>query len=164
MAEEKRKSMFWVFVAGFAAAVAAFAIVNNAAQQTTTSQFCGSACHEMQSVYRGWKASSHYANKTGSVTNCVDCHLPPQNEYFARSAREVYEGGRNICRHFFGSPYDPNAMRQRVLTTLPDNRCVRCHATLLVKPPTAGSRIAHENPEKLRCVECHKVMHERIDN
>ena len=89
------------------------------------------------------------------------CHLPPQEKYFARTADELYEGTKNLSRHFFGAAYDPNAMQKKVLATLQDSRCIRCHETLLVKPKTVGSRIAHENPEKLRCVECHKVMHGR---
>ena len=161
--EQKKKSKWWIFGAGFVAAVAAFAVENDIAQRVTTSQFCGTTCHEMDGVYRGWKASALYANDMGSVTHCVDCHLPPQNEYFARTADELYEGTKNLSKHFFSGPYDPNAMQKKVLAALPDKRCSRCHETLLVKPKTVGSRIAHENPEKLRCVECHKVMHERID-
>jgi nitrate/TMAO reductase-like tetraheme cytochrome c subunit len=161
MADEKKKSRAWFFVVGFAAAVAAFAVTNPIKERVTSSEFCGTTCHEMEGVYRAWKTSPLYANKMGSVTHCVDCHLPPPNEYFARTAREVYEGSRNIYNHFWGPAYDPNAMEKRVLSMMGDDRCIRCHQTLLVKPNTIGSRIAHENPEKLRCVECHKLMHGR---
>lgn len=162
MAEEKKKkSKLWVFAAGFVAAIVAFAVENDIAQRVTTSEFCGTTCHEMDGVYRGWRASPLYANDMGSVTHCADCHLPPQKEYFCRTADEIYEGTKNICKHFFGPSYDPNAMHKKVLAAMRDDRCIRCHETLLVKPKTIGSRIAHENPNKLRCVECHKVMHER---
>jgi nitrate/TMAO reductase-like tetraheme cytochrome c subunit len=163
MADEKKKIKWRVFAAGFAAAVIAFAIENDIAQWVTRSEFCGTACHEMEGVYRGWKASPLYANDMGSVTHCADCHLPGQKDYFARTADELYEGTKNLYKHFAGRPYEPNAMQKKVLATMPDKRCARCHETLLVKPKTIGSRIAHENPEKLRCVECHKVMHERIE-
>ena len=150
MAPETKKSRKWyVFAAGFVAAAVCFAIENDIAQRVTTSEFCGTTCHEMEGVYKGWKASTLYANDMGSVTHCVDCHLPPQKDYFARSADELYEGTKNIYKHFLGPPYDPNAQQKKVLATMPDKRCDRCHETLLVKPKTAGSRIAHENPEKL---------------
>ena len=80
MAEENKKLRVWVFVAGFIAAVVCFAVENDIAQRVTTSQFCGTTCHEMDGVYRSWKASPLYANDMGSVTHCADCHLPPQKE------------------------------------------------------------------------------------
>jgi sulfatase modifying factor 1 len=160
---KKNSNIGWVFAAGFIVAIIAFAVENDIARRVTNSEFCGTGCHEMEGVYRGWKASTLYANDMGSVTHCVDCHLPPQGEYFSRTADELYEGTKNISKHFFAGPYDPNAMQKQVLAALPDKRCVRCHETLLVKPKNVGSKIAHENPEKLRCVECHKIMHERIN-
>ena len=167
--------------AGFVIAVLCFAVVNDIAQRVTTSEFCGTTCHEMDGVYRGWKASEHYANRTGSLTHCVDCHLPPQAEYFARSANELYEGTKDIFRHFSITEvvpdynavadkngdsriYEPNVMRQKVLASkMPDTRCTRCPLNAFSQAAYGRLRIAHENPNKLKCVECHKVMHERID-
>ena len=68
MAEHKKRSrIVLIFAAGFIAAVIAFAIANDIAQRVTKSEFCGTTCHEMEGVYRGWKASGHYANDIGQL-------------------------------------------------------------------------------------------------
>src|SRR5512133_85808 len=99
--QKKRSKKLCVFIAGFLTAVIAFAVENDIARRVTTSEFCGTKCHEMGGVFRGWKASPLYVNEMGSVTHCADCHLPQQQKFFARTADELYEGTKNITRHLF---------------------------------------------------------------
>jgi nitrate/TMAO reductase-like tetraheme cytochrome c subunit len=157
-----------VFVAGFVAAILVFAGVHWLSAKLTTSHFCGTTCHEMVGVYKGWQVSPHHDNSAGIIVDCKECHLPPENRYAANLSDKIYEGVKNTCLQFFGPPYDANAMRNKVLATMPDSRCLKCHNNLLAKPSSSAARLAHESslnksdPNAPRCVEvCHDVMHER---
>ena len=162
------KKVILVFAAGFFAAVVVFLAYNALNKKVTTSKFCGTACHEMVGVYHGWQNSGHYINNSGTVTECVDCHLPPQQDHIARMGVEAREGIKNTFKHMAGG-YDANEMQKKVLASMPDSRCGRCHANLMAKPKSIASRIAHGSsawinkgdPNAQRCVDCHNVMHQR---
>ena len=74
----KKGGIIWSAVlGGFALAavlVLAFAKVDT---HTTTSNYCMS-CHYHDEADRLWKQSSHHLNKSGVVTDCAACHLPPR--------------------------------------------------------------------------------------
>lgn len=48
---------------------------------SSTSQFCGGACHSMQWVANEYKASGHHMNRTGVTAGCHDCHIPHSYPY-----------------------------------------------------------------------------------
>src|ERR1035437_5454610 len=60
--------------AGLAIGVAASAAFAVAIHITSTDAFC-SSCHQLN-VVPEWKASLHYANASGFVAGCSDCHEP----------------------------------------------------------------------------------------
>ena len=43
---------------------------------TGTNAFCGGACHSMQWVAAEYRQSGHFANRTGVIASCHDCHIP----------------------------------------------------------------------------------------
>ena len=54
---------------------------------TNTEPFCIS-CHEMRDyVYKEYKTSTHYNNRTGVRASCPDCHVP--KEWVYKVARKV---------------------------------------------------------------------------
>ena len=130
--------------------------------------FCGSRCHEMRTAYRTWELSSHGTNTRGIRIECIDCHLPAKDKYFAHITAKAYEGAKDIYKHYFGGEYDSGKIRQKVLDHLSNQRCLHCHDDLLGKPGSSAARIAHtavlaepKAPEN-RCVECHEdVGHQR---
>nr|MBC8218250.1 NapC/NirT family cytochrome c [Planctomycetota bacterium] len=65
------------FLVGFLCAVAAFVAISAVLGPTSKSEFCGAACHEMNTSYRTWELATHGANKFGFRVECIDCHLPP---------------------------------------------------------------------------------------
>ncbi len=55
---------------------------------TNTEQFCIS-CHEMRKyVYKEYKKSIHYANRTGVRASCPDCHVP--RDWIHKVKRKVF--------------------------------------------------------------------------
>ena len=156
------------FLAGLIFAVLAFVVTNIAMEPVSTSEFCGSKCHEMNTAYQTWQLSHHGANKFGFRVECIDCHLPPKDEFFTHIAAKGYTGIKDMYKHKFGPEYDGEVIRQKVIDHIPSERCLHCHDDLLGKPFSPGARSAHQDvladPEKPenRCVQCHEdVGHER---
>ncbi|HUT31242.1 MAG TPA: NapC/NirT family cytochrome c [Sedimentisphaerales bacterium] len=155
------------FVAGLAFAIGCFLAVNAVARRFSTAEYCGGNCHQMRYAYRSWELSPHYANDSGVVAQCVDCHLPPKEEYFRHMTAKAYAGIKDIYKYHFGGEYDSEKMRSKVLEEMPNQRCLNCHSNLLAKPRSSATRLAHQtvlNPKedlKPRCVECHEQLHER---
>ncbi len=156
------------FIIGFLCALAAFVAINAMLGPTSKSEFCGTACHEMNTAYRTWELSPHGANEFGFRVECVDCHLPPKDKFFTHLAAKSYEGAKDGYKHFFGGEYDVEKIRERVLEHIPSQRCLHCHDSLLTKPSGSAARQAHlaaisqpDVPEN-RCAHCHEcVGHER---
>jgi nitrate/TMAO reductase-like tetraheme cytochrome c subunit len=155
------------FAAGIVAAIIVFVLINTAAKPFSKSDYCGSTCHEMTEAYKSWELSAHYANDNGVVAECVDCHLPPKEKFFTHMIAKAYAGGKDYWVHHFGGEYDEQKMREEVLGSMPNERCLSCHKGLLVKPSTAAAGFAHEqarvNDKNLgtRYVKCHENLHNR---
>jgi len=156
------------FLAGFAFALLCFVALNAAMLPVSKSEYCGSKCHEMNTAYLTWELSSHGMNANGICVECIDCHLPPKDDYFSHIAAKAYEGARDMYKHYFGDEYDGERIRQRVLRNISSQRCLHCHDYLLAKPGDSAARIAHTavlaEPEALenRCVQCHEdIGHQR---
>jgi nitrate/TMAO reductase-like tetraheme cytochrome c subunit len=160
------KRYWFAFLAGLVFAIVCFLVINATAKPFSTPRFC-SNCHEMALAYRTWELSAHYANEKGVVAECADCHLPPKDKFFTHLATKAYVGCIDIFKHFFIGGYDFATARQKVLDTMPNERCLKCHSNLLTKPGSSAARTAHlamsDPTEELesRCVECHEQLHER---
>ena len=139
-----------------------FIALNAAMVPVSTAEYCGGKCHEMNTAYLSWELSPHGANAHGVRVECIDCHLPSKEQYFAHIATKAYEGAKDLYVHYLGKPYDLEKSRKRVLSRLPNRRCLHCHDHLLGKPGDSAARFAHtaaltqpDAPEN-RCVQCHE--------
>jgi nitrate/TMAO reductase-like tetraheme cytochrome c subunit len=163
---EKKRRVCRVFiglVGGFVFAVACFLLINIAMEPLSTSEYCGTACHEMQTAYDSWKLSGHAANEKGLETGCIDCHLISEDHYFRRLAAKGIAGAKDTYMHYFGPDYEVEKIRTKVLEEFGNERCIRCHKDLLAKPDSEMAKDAHKeslNPsdpeEAFRCVDCHE--------
>lgn len=156
------------FVAGIVFAIVCFVGLNAAMKPVSTSEYCGSNCHEMSTAYQSWELSSHGSNTRGITVNCVDCHLPSKDNYFTYMFAKARDGAKDVLMHHFGPEYDLEKIRSRVRDEIPNQRCLNCHDNLLARPVKSASRIAHRqvlnNPDRQqsRCVNCHEnAGHER---
>jgi cytochrome c-type protein NapC len=85
------KTVFLFPVAGlgavFVAGIVFWGGLNWGLELTNTETFCIS-CHEMEEfLYKEYKTTVHYANRTGVRASCPDCHVP--RGWFHKMARKV---------------------------------------------------------------------------
>ena len=156
------------FLVGFLFAMLCFIGINAAMEPLSASEYCGTQCHEMNTAYRTWELSVHGANNRGITVECIDCHLPPKDDYFTHLVTKAYAGGKDLYKHYFGGPYDAQAMSEKVLAHMDNQTCLYCHDNLLAKPSSKVVVMVHKNvltkpdqPES-KCISCHKAVgHER---
>ena len=73
---------------------------NWAMELTNTETFCIS-CHEMeQNVYREYKDTVHYDNRTGVRATCPDCHVP--KEWIHKVLRKI-QATNELYHHLLGT-------------------------------------------------------------
>ncbi len=134
---------------------------------TNTEAFCVS-CHEMREyVYKEYKETIHYKNRTGVRASCPDCHVP--REWVHKVARKVH--ATNELFHWItGSISSPAKFEARRLHLArqvwasmeeTDSReCRNCHGVkfMMHQAQTAGARTIHVLAEKWdkTCIDCHK--------
>ena len=79
-----------MFLAGFVFALLCFVALNAAMVPVSKSEYCGSKCHEMNTAYLTWELSPHGSNSKGIRVECIDCHLPEKEKYFAHITAKAY--------------------------------------------------------------------------
>ncbi len=68
--------MLVLLVVGFVAGIIWWGAFNTGLEATNSLEFCIS-CHEMRdNVYKEYKETIHYSNRTGVRAICSDCHVP----------------------------------------------------------------------------------------
>lgn len=156
------------FILGFLAAVVGFFMLEAAMKPVSTSKYCGTQCHEMNTAYQSWELSAHGSNRHGLQAQCVDCHLPAKEEHLNHLISKGLAGAKDTYVHHFGGEYDVEAIRKKVVENFPVKRCLRCHNNLLANPGSSAARLAHTSAiydadkEGSSCIDCHEnVGHER---
>ena len=56
-------------------------LLGSAMSNTSSAEYCMS-CHYHEQADTDWKKSEHFVSKSGVVTSCTECHLPPQEDGF----------------------------------------------------------------------------------
>ncbi len=156
------------FIGGLVFAILCFVALNAAMKPVSTSEYCGTNCHEMDTAYQSWKLSVHGANEKGLRAECIDCHLPSKDKYFTHLVAKAYAGGKDLYKHHFGGEYDTEKVQEEVLAHMLNKRCLNCHVDLLAKPSSDEVKEAHteslSSPDisENRCLECHEdIGHQR---
>ena len=163
-----KKKVIIPFAIGIVFAVICFIAINFVMEPFSTSEYCGSKCHEMNESYQTWELSVHGNNRYGIKVECIDCHLPPKEDFFTHITAKAYAGAKDLYMHKFGKEYDRQHQIEHVLEVFKSETCMHCHDDLLGKPASSAAWKAHLtsliDPEKEenRCVTCHEnVGHER---
>jgi cytochrome c-type protein NapC len=155
-----------MFFTVFGAGIIFWGAFNTSMELTNTEQFCIS-CHEMEeNVYREYKETIHYSNRTGVRATCPDCHVP--KEWVHMVARKV--GATNELFHkLAGSIATQELFRARRLKLAgyvwadmqnTDSReCRNCHSleVMAINSQKVNSQRAHERAveENRTCIDCH---------
>ena len=77
---KRLKRTLWVAGIGVVIGVSITISLNRVYQKTSTNEYCIS-CHIHPQADQSWKRSSHYNSKSGVITDCAACHLPPKGSF-----------------------------------------------------------------------------------
>ncbi len=157
---------------GVVAGVVLWGGFNWAMELTNTETFCIS-CHEMdQNVFREYRETIHYVNRTGVRATCPDCHVP--KEWIHKVLRKI-QATNELFHHFAGTINTREKfeaarldMAKRVWRTMKrtDSReCRNCHSfeymDLTLQESRSGRRHTEAIDEGQTCIDCHKgIAHE----
>lgn len=134
---------------------------------TNTEAFCVS-CHVMRDyVFKEYKQTIHYNNRTGVRASCPDCHVP--REWVHKVVRKIKATNElyHWLRGSIDSPEAFNAKRgilaRQVWSAMSETRsreCRNCHGVeFMAKAKQSNpARVMHELGERwnLTCIDCHK--------
>jgi len=136
--------------------------LDTVSEVTSTDQYCVS-CHIHPVQDQNWRLSEHYNNKSGFVTHCVDCHLPPKGHgYLPAKAKH---GIKDIYGKLFkdSASFDWEAKKtlENAKGYVYEASCIKCHQNLFPATLSVNGSNAHlqyvNAPEgqKSNCISCH---------
>ena len=78
--KSKRKSYFLAVLGGIVLGVTCMVVFNYYWENSSKNESCMS-CHYHTDSDTKWKQSKHYNSKSGVMTDCAACHLPPKGTF-----------------------------------------------------------------------------------
>jgi cytochrome c-type protein NapC len=167
-----RYSLGALIVVGAVVGVVFWGSFNWAMELTNSEAFC-ITCHEMeQNVYREYKSTIHYQNRTGVRATCPDCHVP--KAWIHKVARKI-QATNELYHHFLGTidtreKYEAKRLQMaksvwRVMKTTDSRECRNCHnfefMDFTFQEKRSRGRHQEAVEEGKTCIDCHKgIAHE----
>jgi len=163
----------WTAFGLFAAGIVAWGGFNWSLELTNTETFCIS-CHEMQeNVYKEYRETIHYQNRTGVRATCPDCHVP--KEWIFKVARKV-QATNELWHHFMGTIDTPEKFRAKRaelaqhewdrMKANDSRECRNCHAYTYMDYSKQARRANDQHPkgfeEGKTCIDCHQGVAHRL--
>jgi cytochrome c-type protein NapC len=153
--------------AGFVSGIIFWGGFNTAMEATNNEAFC-IGCHEMEeNVYREYRNTIHYTNRTGVRASCPDCHVPKQ--WVHKFVRKI-QASNELLHKVLGTVDTPEKfeakrleLAQHVWQTMKktDSReCRNCHGIDYMDYMEQGRRAVAIHgkgfSEGKTCIDCHK--------
>ena len=157
----------------FAAGIIFWGGFNTALEVTNTQSFCIS-CHEMrENVYKEYRKTVHFQNRTGVRATCPDCHVPKEwghmvlrkiratNELFHHFAGSINTREKFTAKRLSLAQYVWKGMRET------DSReCRNCHniEVMSLRKQHKRARVTHKRARKenITCIDCHMGIAHKI--
>jgi cytochrome c-type protein NapC len=173
----RRPSTVWslgtLVVGGFLAGIIFWGGFNTAMEATNTETFCIS-CHEMRdNVYKEYRETIHYANRTGVRATCPDCHVPKEWVYkFVRKVKatnELYHkvmGSINTKEKYEAKRLHLAQNVWRTMKETDSRECRNCHDFTSMDYSVQGRRASRFHQQGFdrgrTCIDCHKGIAHRL--
>ena len=156
-----------LLIAGFVAGIIFWGGFNTAMEATNTEAFCIS-CHEMEeNVYKEYKNTIHYSNRSGVRATCPDCHVPKP---WVHKIKRKIQASNELLHKALGSIDTPEKFEAKRLELArhvwdsmkaTDSReCRNCHdfeSMDYVAQQRRGRNSHIEGFDKdMTCIDCHK--------
>jgi len=167
-----RYAMGTLLVAGFFGGIVFWGGFNWSLELTNTETFCVT-CHEMEAnVYREYKETVHYSNRTGVRATCPDCHVP--KTWVHKIARKI-KASNELLHHFLGTidtreKYEGKRLELaknvwKVMKETDSRECRNCHnfeyMDFVVQEKRSRGRHEEAIDNGMTCIDCHKgIAHE----
>ena len=163
--DKKKKGLKkWIFLAGILIGFGIFISAYQVSVYFSSNESC-MMCHVHPHVEASWKQSVHYNSKSGVVTNCVDCHLPPKNQtinhYSAKIKLGVKDAWGFLVKDSADFDWELKSELENAVKYIPNESCKECHRNIFPSGITDDAITAHlyyeENEKKLnlQCISCH---------
>jgi cytochrome c-type protein NapC len=166
------KTSLVMLVVAFILGVVSWGGFNWVMEMTNTESFCIS-CHEMkENVYKEYKKTIHYTNRTGVRATCPDCHVP--REWWHKVKRKI--AASNELIHTLRGTINT---REKFLARRPElvkhvwkgmkendsRECRNCHSFTYMDPEKqqiiVGKKHIEAEQENRTCIDCHMgIAHE----
>ena len=141
---------------------------NWAMEMSNTEPFCIS-CHEMQeNVYKEYRHTIHYTNRSGVRATCPDCHVPKEwGPKIIRKIQASNELWHKFITRSVDTPEKFQAKRHKLaesewarMRANNSQECRNCHNFEYMDLTEQGRRAAKTHPvafsEGRTCIDCHK--------
>jgi len=157
----KRKHFLLIVIGGLTA-ILLLVVSSKTIHYTSTNQFCA-ACHIHPHADVTWKLSSHHNTRSGVSVNCVDCHLPPQDQQVQFLTRKAYHGVHDFYVYLTKDSAEIDWSEKRNMESAKrfvyEDGCKKCHTNLFPSTLNELGAQAHlkytRNPENTSCLNCH---------
>lgn len=151
----------------FVAGIVLWGGFNTAMELTNRETFCIS-CHEMEeNVYKEYRNTIHYSNRSGVRATCPDCHVP--KEWGPKMIRKI-QASNEVLHKILGSIDTPEKFNAKRLTLAQNEwkrmkannsqECRNCHNFEYFDYAEQGRRSSKAHQEGLNtgqtCIDCHK--------
>jgi len=170
-----RYSLGTLLIVGFVAGIIFWGGFNTAMEISNTETFCIS-CHEMEeNVYKEYKNTVHYTNRTGVRATCPDCHVP--KEWHHKVVRKI-QASNELLHKALGSIDTPEKFEAKrlqlaqhvwsVMKETDSRECRNCHNFEYMDFTEQGRRAVNQHSHGLNegktCIDCHKgIAHQLPD-
>jgi len=147
---------------------------NTAMEATNTLTFCIS-CHEMEeNVYREYKKTIHYTNRSGVRATCSDCHVP--DPWVHKVVRKV-QASNEVLHKVLGTIDTPEKFNEhrlelarkvwKAMKTTDSRECRNCHDFGSMNPENQKGRARKQHINGMEagntCIDCHKgIAHSKV--
>ncbi|MGH8682564.1 MAG: NapC/NirT family cytochrome c [Burkholderiales bacterium] len=157
----------WTVIGLFAAGVIFWGGFNWAMELTNTEKFCIS-CHEMEeNVFKEYRHTIHYTNRSGVRATCPDCHVP--KEWGPKIIRKI-QASNELLHKALGTIDTPEkfqAKRARLaehewarMKANDSQECRNCHNYQYMDFTEQGRRAVNTHSvafsQGRTCIDCHK--------
>jgi sulfatase modifying factor 1 len=128
----------------------------------TSSDTSCMSCHVHSHAENSWLQATHHNNKGGVVVHCVDCHLPPKNQ-FNYWPKKMKAASRDLYSYWFKDidkiNWDEKSQLDHAKMHTFNESCINCHENLFPLQLSKEGDKAHlyykHNQDKLDCINCH---------
>ncbi|MDX1823751.1 MAG: NapC/NirT family cytochrome c [Thiohalomonadales bacterium] len=156
-----------LLIVGFVAGIIFWGGFHTAMEASNTETFC-IGCHEMEeNVYKEYRDTIHYSNRTGVRATCPDCHVP--KDWFHKVVRKI-QATNELYHKVMGSVNTPEKfeaerleLARHVWKTMKETdsrECRNCHDYESMDYVKQGRRAVQQHikgfDEGQTCIDCHK--------